>query len=120
MKRPDNNFRQRSAMPVKARGKILREPSQNPGIVMIQGQQFQFQREGVWRSETAPRAGLVVDVNLDNNLQVIGMSVVTDSEPMNDRQDPPALLKETTVKTRIGFVGKLLAILKGSSHESLA
>lgn len=107
-------------MPVKARGKILREPTQHPGIVMIQGQQFRFQVEGVWRSETAPKAGLVVDVDLDNNLQVIGMSVVTDSELMDDRHDPPVLMKEPVMKARVGLLGKLLAMLKGSSHESLA
>ena len=105
---------------MKARGKILREPTQNPGIVMIQGQQFRFQREGVWRSEIAPKLGLVVDVDLDNNLQVIGMSVVTDSEPISDRPGPPLPMKASAMKARVGFLGKLLAILKGSSHESLA
>jgi hypothetical protein len=120
MKRPDNNFRQRSAMPVKARGKLLREPTQNPGIVMIQGQQFRFQLEGVWSSEIPPKPGLVVDVELDNNLQVIGISAVTDSQPTNDRHDPPVLMKGPVMKARVGFLGKLIAILKGGSHESLA
>lgn len=105
---------------MKARGKILREPTQSLGIVMIQGQQFRFPRIGVWHSEIPPKPGLVVDVDLDNNLQVIGMSVVTDSRPVDDLQAPPVLMKEPVIKARVGLLGKLLAILRGSSHESLA
>jgi hypothetical protein len=37
------------------RGKILRGASRSPGVVMIEGQQFRFQPEGVWQSEAAPK-----------------------------------------------------------------
>ena len=40
---------------------------------MIQGQQFRFQSQGIWHAATVPRPGMVVDVELDANLQVIGM-----------------------------------------------
>ena len=65
---------------MKTRRNILREAAQNPGMVMIEGQQFRFQSEGVWQFEIAPKAGQVVEVDLDRNLQVVGMSAVAESE----------------------------------------
>jgi hypothetical protein len=63
---------------MKTKGKIIRQPGQGPGILMIEGQQFRFQRETVWRSEVAPRAGQAVEVELDRELQVIAVSVITE------------------------------------------
>jgi hypothetical protein len=68
------------------RGKILHERSQNPGVLMIEGQQFRFQRVGIWQSESAPKATRVVEVDLDRNLQVIGMSAVAELE-VSSRQE---------------------------------
>lgn len=65
---------------MKARGKILRVATSDPGLVMIDGQQFHFSTGGVWRSEVRPRPGLDVEVELDNNLQVTGMTVIPDSQ----------------------------------------
>lgn len=107
-------------MPVKARGKILREPTQNPGIVMIQGQQFRFLREGTWHSEIAPKPGLVVDVDLDNNLQVTGMWIVTDPELTNGGPTPPQPARDAMVKARrTGLFGKLMGLFdKGDSRRA--
>lgn len=100
-------------MPLKARGKILREPTQNPGIVMIQGQQFRFQREGIWHSEVTPRPGLVVDVDLDNDLQVIAMWAVTDSQ-LNEVHSATMLVKKTTVASgRWGLFNRLMGVIGG-------
>lgn len=50
---------------------------------MIEGRQFRFQLEGVWRSEIAPQPGQVVEVELDRQLQVVGLSVITEPQAMN-------------------------------------
>lgn len=65
---------------MKTRGKILREPNPGPGLLMIDGQQFRFELDGVWKSEAAPRAGQAVDVNLDQNLQVTEITAVAESQ----------------------------------------
>jgi hypothetical protein len=65
---------------MKMRGKLLREPNGGPGLLMAQGQQCKFSLEGVWKSEAAPKAGQDLDVDLDQNLQVVSISVVTDSQ----------------------------------------
>lgn len=64
---------------MKARGKVLREPNSGPGLLMIDGQQFRFAIEGVWRSEASPKPGLNVEVELDRNLQVTGITAIPDS-----------------------------------------
>ncbi len=65
---------------MKMRGKLLREPNGGPGLLMAQGQQYKFSLEGVWKSEAAPKAGQDLDIDLDQNLQVVSISVVTDSQ----------------------------------------
>ncbi|MFY9561368.1 MAG: hypothetical protein WAQ52_14130 [Terriglobales bacterium] len=62
------------------RGKVLRDPNARPGLLMVEGQQHQFALEGVWRSETPPKPGLVVDVELDASGRVQGITVVPDSQ----------------------------------------
>jgi hypothetical protein len=46
---------------------------------MIEGQQYRFSLEGVWKSETPPKLGLVVDVELDARGKVQSIIVVPDS-----------------------------------------
>lgn len=64
---------------MKTRGKVLREPGPGLGIVMIEGQQFRFQ-DRVWQSEASPKPGVVVDVELDRNLQVIALQAVAEAQ----------------------------------------
>ncbi len=40
------------------RGKILRDASAGPGLLSVYGQHYQFSREGMWRSEVPPAAGM--------------------------------------------------------------
>jgi hypothetical protein len=47
---------------------------------MMEGQQYRFSLEGVWKSETPPKPGLVVDVELDARGKVQGITVVPDSQ----------------------------------------
>jgi len=68
---------------MKTRGKILRLPGASDGIVMIEGQQFRFRLEGIWKSDGAPQPGQSVEVELDRELQVIGLSVITEAQALN-------------------------------------
>lgn len=73
---------------MKTRGKVLREPNAGPGLLMIGGQQFRFSLAGVWKSEVPPKSGLNVEVELDNNLQVTGITVIP--EPQIARESDEA------------------------------
>jgi hypothetical protein len=53
------------------RGKILRDTAAGTGLLAVEGGQYSFQLEGVWRSEEPPRIGMVVEVafNHDNAVE---------------------------------------------------
>jgi len=62
------------------RGRVLRDTTSGPGLLMIEGQQYRFSLEGVWKSETPPKPGLVVDVELDALGKVRAIAVVPESQ----------------------------------------
>lgn len=47
------------------RGRVLRDPYAGPGLLMVEGRQYPFLVEGLWRSEVPARAGLAVNVDFD-------------------------------------------------------
>lgn len=47
---------------MKKRGKILRDTSVGPGLLSIGLEQYPFPLEGMWKSDTAPKVNMVVDV----------------------------------------------------------
>ncbi len=59
------------------RGRVLRDTTSGPGLLMMEGQQYRFSLEGVWKSETPPKPGVVVDVELDARGKVQGITVVS-------------------------------------------
>src|SRR5882672_724369 len=65
---------------MKKRGKVLRDPSAGPGLLMVEGIQYPFVLEGVWRSEAPPRIGLAVDVEFDTEGKITNIAAVPDSQ----------------------------------------
>ena len=65
---------------MRKRGKILRDASTGPGLLMAEGQQYSFPLEGVWQSETPPRPGLVVDLDLGEDGIVKAVTAVPESQ----------------------------------------
>jgi hypothetical protein len=62
------------------RGRVLRDPGTGSGLLMVEGQQYKFALEGVWKSDLPPKPGLVVDVELDARGKVQGITAVSDSQ----------------------------------------
>jgi hypothetical protein len=62
------------------RGKVLRDTNAGPGLLMVEGQQYPFALEGVWKSPVAPKPGAVVDVEFDPNGQIVAITAVPDSQ----------------------------------------
>ena len=56
------------------RGKVLRDPHAGPGLLMIEGRQYQFWLDETWTLNVPPRPGLAVDVtfNARGQIQMIG------------------------------------------------
>src|SRR5260370_2955530 len=65
---------------MKLRGKVLREPNAGRGLLMVEGQQYKFSLDGVWKSETLPKPGLDVDVDLDQNLQILAITAIPEAQ----------------------------------------
>jgi len=62
------------------RGKILREPNAGPGLLIVDGQQYQFVLDGLWRSDVPAKVGMAVDVELDSQGQIHGIVFVPESQ----------------------------------------
>jgi hypothetical protein len=64
----------------RVRSKILKVPDATPGLIFINGQQKEFRIENVWRSPVAPAPNMNVDVDLDSNGTITGVTQVPDSQ----------------------------------------
>jgi hypothetical protein len=89
------------------RGKVLRDPQAGPGLLMVEGQQYQFSLEGVWRSEAPPKPGLVVDVELEPSGKVIAITVVPESQLAKEQAEAAmAVAREKGAALASGMVAK--------------
>lgn len=48
------------------RGRILRDTATGNGLVFVDGKQYLFRLEGMWKSEFAPKINMLVDVEFDD------------------------------------------------------
>ena len=48
------------------RGRILRDTNVGPGMLTVDGTQYSFTLEGMWRSDIPPRTGMMVEVNFNS------------------------------------------------------
>ncbi len=62
------------------RGKVLRDTSMGAGLVSTEGQQYPFPLEGVWRSDEAPRVGMMVEIDLTESGTIAGITIVPESQ----------------------------------------
>lgn len=70
------------------RGRILRGPiGTTAGLVVVNGQQHTFLLEGVWRSDVAPSPDATVEVELDANGSVVGLTAVPESQLTMERAE---------------------------------
>lgn len=62
------------------RGRVLRDPSNGPGLLIVEGQQHTFSLEGTWKSLTMPKPGLDVDVEFNLDGTVNSVLAVSESQ----------------------------------------
>lgn len=62
------------------RGRVLRDPHRGPGLLMVEGRQYPFLMEGVWRSEVPAKPGLVVNVEFDIHGKLNSITAVPPSQ----------------------------------------
>jgi len=62
------------------RGRVLRDPHMGPGLLMVEGKQYPFLMEGLWRSEVPAKPGLVVNVDFDTQGNLNGITAVPQAQ----------------------------------------
>jgi hypothetical protein len=67
------------------RGNILRAPRGGPGLLMIEGRQFAFSLDGVWKSKFPPKPGLLVEVELDSESRITAIAAAGDGGSSTSR-----------------------------------
>jgi hypothetical protein len=62
------------------RGKVLRDAHLGSGLLMVEGRQYAFVLEAIWKSEAPPAPGMVVEVELDDQGNVAGITAVPEAQ----------------------------------------
>lgn len=106
------------------RGKILRDPRTGPGLLMIEGRQYRFCLEDVWKSEVPPVPGLTVQVKLDRAGKIVALTAVSESqlaqeqaEQSVDTHQGAGLKILRTIATKCGLPNLLRPGLSGRDRE---
>ncbi len=86
------------------RGTILRDTSAGAGLLVVEGTQYPFDLAGIWRSDIPPRAGMVVDVEIDASGQVTLVTAVPESVLAREKADQAM----AAVKERGGAVASAM------------
>ena len=58
-------------------GKVLRDASQGPGLLMVEGQQYFFSLTGLWKSDLPPKVGMEVEAEFNRDGQLLAIRTVT-------------------------------------------
>ena len=65
---------------MKKRGRIQRDTSVGDGVLAVEGVQYAFKLERMWRSEMPPRIGMLVEVTFDAQGAPESIVAVPDSQ----------------------------------------
>jgi hypothetical protein len=64
----------------KKRGKVLRDTSAGPGLLIIEGQQYRFSLTDLWKSELPPKIGMIVEAEFNRDGQLIAIRAVAEAK----------------------------------------
>lgn len=91
---------------MRKRGKVLRDPYPSHGLLMVEGRQYPFSLEPVWKSDAPPKPGLPVDIEFGQGGQIVAITVVPESELAKEKA---AAATAAQIKSDSTFLGKLAA-----------
>jgi hypothetical protein len=67
------------------RGTIIKVPDATPGLLLLNGRQYAFTLEGVWRSAVAPAPNQSVTVELDGTGALLSITVVDQAQVAKEK-----------------------------------
>jgi hypothetical protein len=98
------NFISQSAGKSSKRGKVLRDPHAGPGILIVEGRQYQFWLDSSWNSDAPPKPGLPVDIMFTTQGQIQEISVVPEAQLEREAAERA---KATQKTSHAGFLAAL-------------
>ena len=116
--RADNCFLGQLEGEMKTQGKVLRVPNVTPGLIMIQGRQLKFSTDTVWKSEIVPAPGLVVNVDLDRDMQIIAVTPVPESQVAKEAGEPTAQEQSGRTLVQESLFTRLAKRIRGNRQSS--
>jgi hypothetical protein len=87
------------------RGKVLRDPHDGVGLIMVEGRQYPFSLHPLWKSQTSPKPGLPVDIDFGPGGQIVAITAVPESETTKGK----TLSAGCHQKQRTNFLAKFAA-----------
>lgn len=72
---------------MKQRGKVLRDASNGNGLISSDGKQFEFSLEKNWKSDVAPKVGMIVEFELGGSGEILAASAVNESQLAKEQAD---------------------------------
>jgi uncharacterized protein YuzE len=69
------------------RGKVIRDTNLGPGLLAIGGSQYPFTLEGIWKSETAPKPNMAVEVDFHEDGSIAAIRAVNESQLAKEQAD---------------------------------
>ena len=93
---------------MRKRGKVLRHSQAGSGLLMVEGRQYPFSLQPLWKSEQPPKPGLPVDIDFGKGGQIISITTVAESQLSKEKAETalgghrPAAAFLTKLAARIG------------------
>jgi uncharacterized membrane protein (GlpM family) len=92
---------------MKKRGKVLRDTNAGPGLLSVEGQQYPFNLEGLWKSDTAPKPNMVVDVEFGEGNSIRSVQPIAESQLAKEQAEVALLAaKEKGMQFASGLTAK--------------
>lgn len=85
---------------MKQRGRVIQDANSGKGLISSGGKQYEFELAGMWKSDSAPKSGMVVEIELDSVGTISAVYAVSESD----------LAKEQAVKAMLATKEKGAAL----------
>src|SRR5262250_1021261 len=103
---------------MRKRGKVLRDTHDGSGLLMIEGRQYPFRLDPMWKSSGPPKPGLPVDVDFGERGQIAAITIVPESQLEEERAEASRKTKSWRLVDRLAAICGMTRIIEPRSNRS--
>jgi len=74
-----------SVVALKVRASVLRAPGDSPGLLIVEGRQWPFTLDSVWKSPVAPSVNMTVNVDFDSQGNITAITAVDPQQAAREK-----------------------------------